>query len=304
MSLEQLTLKQLRALAAVYRAGQLSAAARDLNITQSAVSVLIKQIETVLQVQLFDRTTRRLVPTTACKNAIGPVERILDDLRMLDLSIRDMREMNRGTVRLTATPATGMAVLPDAVRKFRALWPAIDLVIDDCAPDQFLTNILEERVEFGIGVAPPGDTAFESLPLTEDHLCAVLPRVHPLADLPAIPWSALAEEPLILSRRDYGVRDIVDTTLHSVSGHHPRVAAEVGFLSSATWMASAGMGICILPERLARLFFSDALVVAPLTGPVVTRAISLVMKRHRSLTPAAQRFVDVLSESLQPPGRV
>lgn len=299
MSLEQLTLKQLRALAAVYRAGQISAAARDLNITQSAVSLLIKQIETVLQVQLFDRTTRRLVPTTACKNAIGPVERILDDLRMLDLSIRDMRDLNRGTVRLTATPATGMAVLPDAVQRFRALWPAIDLVIDDCAPDQFLTNILEERAEFGIGAAPPDDGAIESRPLTADLLCAVLPRLHPLAGLSEIPWQALADEPLILSRRDYGVRDIVDTTLLSVTGRHPKVVAEVGFLSSATWMATTGMGICILPERLARLFFNEMLVVVPLTGPTVHRAISLVQKRHRSLTPAAQRFVDVLAESLR-----
>ncbi|WP_068297729.1 LysR family transcriptional regulator [Pararhodobacter sp. CCB-MM2] len=299
MSLEQLTLKQLRALAAVYRAGQLSAAARDLNITQSAVSVLIKQIETVLQVPLFDRTTRRLVPTTACKNAIGPVERILDDLRMLDLSIRDMRDLNRGTVRLTATPATGMAVLPDAVRRFRALWPAIELVIDDCAPDQFLTNILEERAEFGIGVAPPGDAAFESEPLTEDRLCAVLPALHPLAALTEVPWQALADEPLILSRRDYGVRDIVDSTLHAATGRHPKVAAEVGFLSSATWMASTGMGICVLPERLARLFFNEMLVVLPLCSPTVQRPISLVRKRHRTLTPAAQRFVEVLTESLR-----
>ncbi|MCB1397350.1 MAG: LysR family transcriptional regulator [Rhodobacter sp.] len=298
MSLEQLTLKQLRALAAVYRAGQLSAAARDLNVTQSAVSVLIKQIETVLGVQLFDRTTRRLVPTMACDNAIGPVERILDDLRMLDLSVRDLRDLNRGTVRLSATPATGMALLPEAVRRFRTAWPKIDLIVDDCAPNQFLKDILAEKVDFGIGVAPPDDGAFVSTPLTDEVLCAILPQMHPLAKADSVPWSSLADEPLVLSRRDYGVRDIVETTLLSVTGRPPRVAAEVAFLSSATWMAAAGIGLCVLPERIARLFFSDALVVVPLRNPTIHRAISLVVKKDRSLAPAARRFVEILKDSM------
>lgn len=296
MSIQNLTLKQLRALSAVYRTRKLSDAARDLHVTQSAVSVLIKQVETALEVPLFDRTTRSLVPTVACENAIGTVNRILDDIRMLDQSVRDMRDLKRGTVRLTATPATGMAILPEPVRQFRGRFPAIRLVIDDCAPNQFLSNILEEKVEFGLGVAPSDTAQFDCTPITQDVLCCVLPRDHALAGRDSLAWAEIANEPLILSRRDYGVRSLVEKVLQSETGTAPTVAAEVGFLSSATWMATSGVGLCILPERLARLYFLDELAVIPLTNPTVIRPISLVSKRGRSLTPASSQFVRVLRE--------
>ncbi|WP_238366493.1 LysR family transcriptional regulator [Mesobacterium pallidum] len=302
MSIQHLTLKQLRALSAVYRTGKLTDAAGELHVTQSAVSVLIKQVESALDVRLFDRTTRRLEPTVACENAIGTVERILDDVRLLDHSVRDMRDLKRGTVRLTATPATGMAFLPEVVRRFRAAFPAIRLVIDDCAPNQFLTNIAEEKVEFGLGVAPEDPGQFDSVSITSDQLCCVLPKDHALAGRDSLRWSDIAGEPLILSRRDYGVRDLVDRVLQQETGQAASVAAEVGFLSSATWMATSGIGVCILPERLARLYFDATLSVVPLTAPRVMRPMSLVTKAGRSLTPASQRFVEVLQGVFDAPG--
>ena len=195
MSINQLTLKQLRAFVAVYRMGRLQAAGDALNVTQSAISVLIRQIETALGTRLFDRTMRSLVPTEAAENAIGVAERILRDVDTLDATFQELRDLQRGHVRLTATPATGLALLPATVSRFRQAYPGVTLSLDDCAPNQFLSNIREEKVECGIGTPPRNREEFAIMPLHDDPLVLVCPRQHRLAERAQVRWVDLDGEP-------------------------------------------------------------------------------------------------------------
>src|SRR5207248_2642196 len=146
----QLTMKQLRAFVAVYRSRRLAAAAQQLSVTSSAVSVLIRQTEASLSTRLFDRTTRSLEPTAAAHAAIGLAERILQSVEQLESGCRELSDRRRGQVHLAVTPAIGAALMPGTVRAFSQAYPDIQVVIEDCAPDQFLGRILTDQVEFGI----------------------------------------------------------------------------------------------------------------------------------------------------------
>ena len=83
------TLRQLRAFLAVYQMRQLSAAAQKLFVTQSAVSMLIRQLEEGLGTRLFDRTTRSLKPTAAAEEMLSTVERVLRDVDSLSADFRE-----------------------------------------------------------------------------------------------------------------------------------------------------------------------------------------------------------------------
>ncbi|WP_172298485.1 LysR family transcriptional regulator [Pseudoruegeria sp. HB172150] len=293
MSLSRLTLKQLHAISAVYRTGKVSAAAEQLFITQSAVSVLIRQAEEALGLTLFDRTTRSLVPTAATEQSIGVIERILGDVDSLSLTMGELRDLRHGMVRLTATPATGQAILPQTVKRFREAYPGIGLVLDDCAPNQFLPNIRQERAEFGVGMPPADHGEFDWEVLHHDPLYLICPRDNAFAGREAVAWGELSDVPLLLSRQDYGVRDLVEETLLQI-GIRARLGSEIGFLSSAFWMTSAGIGLCILPKRLTEAFIIDSLVMIPLVEPLVTRPIAIVTRKGRSLSPSCESFVDML----------
>ncbi|WP_292025340.1 LysR family transcriptional regulator [Maritimibacter sp. UBA3975] len=298
MSVSSLTLKQLRAIQQVYRTGQISAAAEALNITQSAASVLIRQAETVLGATLFDRTTRSLAPSAAGESVIGLVERILGDLSTLEETIRGLRDLERGRIRLTATPATGLTLLPPTVRRFRAAYPAVSLILDDCAPDQFYSNIIEQRADFGIGTEPEDKSALDWQSLHADPLCIICAAEHRFADRESVGWSELVDEPLILSRRDYGVRGMVETTLAKLN-IRPRVVAEVGFLGSAAWMSACGIGLAVLPGRLASAQPAPGIRSLPLVDPVIKRDAGLVKRRRHTLSPSAERFIDMLAQDLR-----
>lgn len=298
-SLSLLTMKQLRAFVAVYRLRKLTAAAEKLSVTTSAVSVLIRQIEASLDTRLFDRTTRSLEPTLAAHEAIGSVERILQEVELLEAGFRDLGERRRGRVHLAVTPAIGTALMPQTVSAFTRAYPDIRVIIDDCAPDQFLSRILTDRVEFGVGTPPDVSGEIETVTLVDDELSLVCPADHPLARRREIRWASLASVPLIVVRGGtYGVRRIIDQVAGKV-GIDLAIVNEVNFLASALWMTSSGLGVSILPSALLVQSHFDNLVARPLVRPKVSRAISLVTKRGRSLSPACRSFAEMLMRDLR-----
>ncbi len=298
MFVSHLTLRQLQAIRAIYDAGQISAAAEALAVSQSAASVLLGQAEATLGTRLFDRTTRRVAPTEAVEQIIGIVKRILSDVASIDAVMTDLKELERGVVRIAATPATGIALLPRTVERFLAAHPRIQLDMNDCAPDQFFSLIREEKVDFGIGIPPMDRADFNYRVLHNDPVHLVCHRKHPLAGRTQVAWRALDSEPLILARRNYGVREQVEATIRAAGGT-PNVVSEIGFLYSAEWMVASGMGLAAFPARLAQAIRNPEVVVLPLVEPVITRTMAVINRRGRSLSPPAQKFVEMLAEDLR-----
>lgn len=293
----QMSIKQLRAFVAVYRLRKLMAAAEHLSVTQSAVSLLIRQTESNLGVRLFDRSTRTLEPTQAAHEVIELAERILQDIALLGSNFRDMSALRQGRVSLAVTPAISMALLPSAVQRFVAQYPNVRVVLDDCAPNQFVSHIVADQVEFGIGTPDGAAGGLDVEMLIEDHLCVVCPPDHELASLAQVPWQRLHGLPLIAGVPGYGVRRLIDSVA-AQAGVQLRIVNEVSYLSSALWMVGSGLGVAVFPSALAALSRDGSTVRRPLVAPRVTRGIFLVTRQGRSLSPACESFMRFLMQDL------
>jgi DNA-binding transcriptional LysR family regulator len=296
------TVRQLRAFVAVYRLGKLSAAAEQLFVTQSAISVLIRQMEQGLGARLFDRTTRSLQPTQAAREALVVAERILRDVESLGSSFRDLGGLRRGRVCVAVTPTLAAFVMPPVIRRFAVLYPDIRVVVDDCAPDQFMSRVIGEHVDFGIGTPEKMLADADLQTLVPDHLSLVCRPDHALAGREVVRWADLDGHPVITVRPGYGIRPMIDATA-SGAGVALNVVNEVSFLSTALWMTAGGLGASIMPSAFATHGAEPGLVIKTLTGPRVSRDISVVTKRGRSLSAASQAFVDVMHAVLRKPGR-
>jgi DNA-binding transcriptional LysR family regulator len=276
---------------------QLSAAAQKLFVTQSAVSMLIRQLEEGLGTRLFDRTTRSLKPTAAAEEMLSTVERVLRDVDSLSADFRELSTLERGRVTLAITPTLAALLLPDAMRVFAEQHPKVRVLVNDCAPDQFISRILGEHVDFGIGTPERPGAEVETQRLMRDHLALVCRSDHPLANARVVRWSDLGRHPVITVRPGYGVRPLIDGTAAD-AGVALDVVNEVSFLSTALWMTASGMGPSIMPSAFARAANDPTLVIKVLSAPRVARDISVVTKRGHSLSAAARSFIDVLKQSL------
>ena len=289
------TVRQLRAFRAVFQLRKLSAAAEQLSLTQSAVSVLIRQLEDGLGTRLFDRTTRSLRPTAAAVEAFATVERILRDLDSLGAGLRDLGALRRGRVSLAITPTLAEILLPPVVQRFTREHPGIQVQVDDCSPDQFVSRVVGEHVDFGVGTPERAAADVDTSRLATDTLALVCRPDHPLARRRTLAWSDLRGQPIVTVRPGYGIRPMIDGAA-AQAGVVLDVVNEVAFFSTALWMTQCGLGASIMPSAYARAAREPGLLVRRLSRPVVTRDIAIVSKRGRSLSPAAQALADVLRE--------
>ncbi|MBN8751112.1 HTH-type transcriptional regulator GltC [Xylophilus ampelinus] len=291
------TIRQLRAFVQVHRLGKLGAAAEQLFVTQSAVSMLIRQLEDGLDARLFDRTTRSLQPTAAASEMLPVAERILRDVDALSTGFRELAQLERGRVSVAITPTLASFLLPEAIRAFARSHPQVRVLVDDCAPDQFVSRVIGEHVDFGIGTPERPGAEVDTQMLLRDHLALVCPRTHPLAARRSVRWRALAGEPLTTVRPGYGIRPQIEAAA-ARAGVALDVVHEVSFLSTALWMTASGMGAAIMPSAFARAAGDASLAILPLVGPRVSRDVSVVTRRGRSLSAASLSFIRTLRTTL------
>ena len=289
------SIKQLRAFVSVYQLKKLSAAGEQLALTQSAISVLIRQLEEGLGTRLFDRTTRSLSPTQSAHELVSTAERIIRDIDSLGAGLKDTTRLRKGRVCIAVTPTLGEILLPEAVHRFSVQYPEIQLMIEDCAPDQFMSRVMNDRVDFGIGTPEQMAADVDLETLVKDQLCLVCLPGHPLARRKSIPWKQLDGVPVITIRPGYGIRPLIELAALK-AGIRLNIVNEVTFLSTALWMVQAGLAAAIMPSAYVKSAASGQLRVIPLSAARVTRNIYLIRKRGQSLSSAAQLFAAHLKE--------
>lgn len=293
------SIRQLRAFVAVYRSGNLSAAAEMLALTQPAVTVLIREFEDKLGVRLFERTTRRLSRTDAAVAAMVHAERVLAHLDALGRDMADFAGSQRGRLRLAATPTVSQTVLPPLLKAFLQRHPQVKVQIDDCAPGEFVERIVGEQVDCGIGTLEAPIPGLREQTFLRDRIVAVAPAQNGFQAGVAMTWSELQRHALITVKPGYGVRRQIDRAA-LLAGAVLQVEHEVTLLATALALAAGGLGVAVVPGLVLERTPYPTLVARPLIEPEVTRDTAVVCKHQRALAPAALAFIDLLAE-LTPP---
>ncbi|WP_144639308.1 LysR family transcriptional regulator [Bordetella genomosp. 13] len=286
------SIRQLRAFVAVYHTGSLSAAAEVLALTQPAVTVLLRELEEKLGVRLFDRTTRSLRRTGAATEAILYAERALADLAALGDRMADIAQVRRGRIRIAATSTVAQTLLPALIRQFLERHPEVSVSVADCAPGEFAERVLGEQVDFGIGTLEGPVPGLTQRVFLDDTLCAVATSAD-FPDTRSMTWKQLADWPVILVQAGYGVRRAIDRA-RIAADVELRVAHEVSLLTTALAMAASRLGVAVIPHSVLAWTHYPDVVGRRLIRPVVPRALAVVSKESRPLSPAAQAFAELL----------
>ena len=287
-----LTLRQLRAFACVYRSRSITRAARDLGITQSAASLLVKQIEAQLGVKLFDRTTRAVQPTLAADEAFHAAERILGDAHGLSRRMRDLADARAGRVAFLASAGAASALMPRVLVSFRAAHPDIEVDMRDVAADDLVPRMAATDAEFAIGSVEGEIAEMKIEALVSGRLSAIGRRTAEFAARRSLTWDELARQPTIAMRRETRIRMQIDEALGR-QGKRLIPTHEVTLINTALAMTAQGLGLAILPATMLPADQFPMLIAKPLARPVIKRQVSLLQRTDRTLSPAAKAFVTI-----------
>lgn len=286
------SVRQLRAFVAVYQNGNVSAAAEVLSVTQPAVTVLLREMEERLGVKLFDRTTRTLKRTEAAEEAYEYARKALAELEKLGAAMSDFAGSRRGRLRIAATSTVVQTVLPAILQAFTHRFPEISVMIDDCAPGEFVERIASERVDCGVGTLETSIPGLEEhVFLTDPIVAAALPSVFPTTK--GITWTELAQHPVITVKAGYGVRRRLEQAA-LMGGAELRVSQELALFTTAVALASGGLGVALVPQSVVSAAPSLGLVVRRLIDPGLDKPTAFIFKQDRTLPPSAQELMHLL----------
>jgi DNA-binding transcriptional LysR family regulator len=288
-----LTLRQLRALAAVAELGSFTEAAHRLHLTQAAMSVLVRELETELGVRVLDRTTRQVRLSEAGREFLPSVLRVLNELNAGVANVSSLRDKKRGCVRVAAPQLMSCTLMPQVMQQFRNLYPDVTVQLFDTSAEQVLDRLMTGEVELAVGLDTVTGAELSKRTLLRDRHLLVCRPDHPLAARRRLRWRDLTAYPFIAPTRDF-VKELMAELKVAAPNVTITPVHEVSYTATAIGMAAAGLGFTACPSYAARLVKGYRLQMRSLTEPVFSREVCVYNIAAKSLSPAASSFYDIL----------
>ncbi|MFM0727291.1 LysR family transcriptional regulator [Paraburkholderia strydomiana] len=281
------SLQQLKVFVAVARERSFTRAAREFDLTQSAVSRCVRELEDAVELKLFDRTTRQVELTHAGASLERRIGRLLDEIELTLLEERAAYDGHTGVVVLASNPVLSSSWVAQALARCASAFPELIVSVRDQPQCGVLASVEQGEVDFGlVSLAQPFDNELlHAQVIFRTPLHAVIPPTHPLASHDSVAWRALRECSLITLNADTGVRTALELAF-STNELKRRPLQELGHVAAVSRMVELGLGVGVLPVDAHWPAPAGSLVSRPLV-PEVTVTTFLVHRRNRSLRPNA-----------------
>lgn len=295
-------LSQLRTFVSIADSGGFARGAARVRLTQSAASRQIASLEQELDVALFERIGRRVQLTSEGDDLLKRARRLLADADAFGDRARALRGAESGTLRVSARPQVIETFIAPFLPRYLSGSPGVEVQLIDSGRAQQIGQL--DRGEIHLAVMAWGIERFESRLLYPIHALAVMPRDHRERKDSALEITKLADEPVLILNRDFGVRAWFDAACDNARVT-PRVILESESPHMIVALARFGYGIAIVPSNLDTV--PSGACVRPLVhrGQCVGRWSMIAWNRERFLAPYAKRFIDELVDEAKRafPGR-
>jgi len=297
------SLKQLTVLGAVGEAGSFSAAADRLDYTQPAVSKIVAGLERELGMTLVDRGIRPLRLTDAGAALTRRAEAALEQLAAGEAEVEAIRRLEGGTLRVATFSSAGARIVVPALTRFRAESPGVEVTIAERGmPSRAVRELRAGDLDLVVVFDYPdaGDLAGPDLdvhPLLDDRMDVVLPADHRLAGRKRVRFADLRREDWLLP--DFGPTSPTLTLITrgcTAAEFEPAVAFRVNDCQLIQSLVAAGEGVAVLP-RLMLHPPHPGIAVRPLAADAPIRRIVAVRLPARYMSPAAERFLELLRDA-------
>lgn len=290
--------RQLQALIAIAEEGSFSAAATRICLSQPALSQLIKQLESSLELRLFHRTTRRVELTLAGQSLLATARRIIGEFDEAVSQLRDYADCRSGKVAVAALPSLAATLLAESIPEFRRQHPGVLVAIRDGVAVSTVDALRAGEVDFALGLPVSDDRELIATELLHDELIAIAHCDSAHVRAQTLEWTTLATQAMIAMAPGTSIRRLTDETFTQLK-LAPRVAYEVAYMTTAYALVENGEGIAILPSSAVPQALPGTLRVLRLTNPRVERTICIIERRGRHRSPATQRFIEHLGTFAQ-----
>jgi LysR family transcriptional regulator for metE and metH len=243
--------RQLLAFKTIVDAGGFTKAARQLYLTQSALSHQIKTLETQLGTQVFARIGKRVALTQAGEVLLRYATPILRQLQEARQTLAQLQEPGYGRLRISSATYSCYQILPHILREFHTMYPHVELLVAAEYTQRAVQSILDGELDFGIFVLPSSTEGLSIEKLCQDELVVIVAPKHPWAQRRRVQWNDLATQSLITYNRASETFQKIQRELHD-RGINFKETMEVRHGTAVMEMVKVGLGVALMPRWVVR----------------------------------------------------
>lgn len=292
-----LNTRQLEVIHAVIRTGSVTDAADALEISQPAVSMVIKACEKSVGFQLFVRKQGRLQPTPEAKTLFPELDRIFSGVERVHRLVDELKDSRVGLIRIATTPILADNLLSIASQCFLSSRPHVQISIDSLPNYEVADHVMTERADLGFVLSPEKYLDTRVIDLCTSELICVVPNNHPLAKYDRISPQQLIKFPFISFSRNLPLGSLIDEIFRH-EGLKRRIAVEITQSSAACAMVRAGIGVAILDPFALLGTNSHGLVKIKLVRSALMTA-QLLMPTNGRVSRPVRLFIDTVRETVR-----
>ena len=292
--LRNLTIRQLRALAALAGGRSVTAAANKLNLTQPAVTLQLQNLQELAGLPLVQRTNDGMLLTGAGQEVLMLSERIEAAISTCATSLDMIAGRTGGRVSIGAV-STAKYFVPFAIAAFSKLHPKIDISLSIGNRQEIRQALRGYDLDFAIMGRPPADVDVD-IHLIGDHPHIIIaPSGHRLALNVGLSTAELADETFLIREQGSGTRMLMEQ-LFSTTELQPKIGMEMSSNETIKQAVIAGLGIALISAHTVATELEDGrLVSLNVTGLPIVRQWFVLRRKDEVLLPPAQAMLDYLS---------
>ncbi|HOB32236.1 MAG TPA: LysR family transcriptional regulator [Verrucomicrobiota bacterium] len=283
--------RQLLMFCVLSRTGSFTQTARELRLTQSAVSHAMKALEGDVGCRLLDKMGKKVVLTQAGEQLLHHAGRILEEMHLARESLARLGKWGRGRLRLGASTSVCQHILPTVIRDFKAKFPGHTVTLEPGDTPAAVSALLRQRMDLAFALEPGNEPQLEFRQLFSDELQFIVAPTHP--------WTRAGRaERDQVPRQNYILYSKSSLTFRLIDRYwrQERLALntvmELGSMEAIKELVKLGLGVSILAPWIAKKEIEEgSLVALPLGRRKLERRWGILHWRGRRLTLAEETFV-------------
>ncbi|MBV8212919.1 MAG: LysR family transcriptional regulator [Verrucomicrobia bacterium] len=296
MEASDLELRHIRYFVATSEALSFTRAARQLNVSQPALSHSIFQLEERLGNKLFERSVKGIRLTPAGKVFEKTAQRVLREISAGAQLIAESSGQIAGEIRLGFVNSVNIFWLPMMIGRFLQKYPAVKFSVESIDISELESRLLDEKLDLGIGFLERKRQSLKTLELFVENLVVIASAKLPTKKFRSMSLQEVTSFPLVLLRSGFCTREIIDTGLDGRDSQ-PKILAEFDSIDAIVSCVQEVAAISVLPEHACRWEAYPGIRIIPLKGDCWKRAVGLIIPQLAAPLPTVSCFVDFLRNS-------
>lgn len=288
-------IRSLRYFVETTRLNSFTKAAISLQVTQSTISKMIRQLEDEIGEPLLLRESRQFTLTDTGRVVYERAKDVLDAMRRLSAEVRETQALSRGTLHVGVPPMINL-LFTEVLKTFRATYPKIVLALHEDTGQEIERQVAAGTLEIGMSILPINPELDLMTVQVASHAVWAVGGRGAFRQQATIPLNALSGTPLVLLNDDFALTRRLRHEFRQ-AGFEPNIAAQSSQWDWTLAMARAGMGVALLPEPFISGLSHEGLALARVIDPPIPWEVAHIWN-GRYLSHAARAWIEICEQVL------